>query len=249
MEELRQVVEYLKAERPTLSGLESLNDFDTYRALVNMRQPLPIDENILKLQDVFLQKIIAERGITNSEDFEYVDNITLWQGDISSLKVGAIVNAANSALLGCFYPLHACIDNVIQTYAGIQLRLACNNIMETQGHNEATGLAKITPAFNLPSDYVLHTVGPIISHSVRDEDRRLLASCYTSCLKLAEKNNVKSVAFCCISTGEFRFPKVEAAHIAVKTVKEYLNNNNLIKVIFNVFTNEDRIIYEQLLKK
>ena len=169
-------------------------------------------------------------------------------GDITTFHVDAIVNAANEALLGCFHPLHGCIDNIIHSLAGIELRLACQELMLAQGHPEATGMAKITPAFNLPSRYVLHTVGPIITQTVTAEDRRLLASCYRSCLDLAEQYQLESVVFCCISTGVFHFPHQLAAEIAVDTVSQWMTDARYVqKVIFNVFKDEDREIYEALL--
>jgi len=174
----------------------------------------------------------------------------LWQGDITTLKVDAIVNAANSALLGCFAPLHACIDNCIHTFAGIQLRLACNELMKKQGHEEGTGLCKITPAFNLPSRYVLHTVGPIIYTRVGEREKLLLASCYKNCLAAAAEKRLESIAFCCISTGVFRFPADLAAQIAVETVEKWLLENpdsSVKKVVFNVFGNKDFEIYRKVL--
>ena len=162
------------------------------------------------------------------------------------------MNAANSALLGCFAPLHACIDNCIHTFAGVQLRLACNEIMQKQGSPEKTGSAKITQAFNLPSKYVLHTVGPIIRATVTERDKIQLASCYTSCLNLAAKNGLESVAFCCISTGVFRFPQNRAAQIAVKNVKDWLDenkNSSVKKVIFNVFFSKDLDLYKKILER
>ena len=176
----------------------------------------------------------------------------LWQGDITTLKVDAIVNAANSALLGCFAPLHICIDNCIHTYAGIQLRLACNELMKKQGHEEETGLCKITPAFNLPSRYVLHTVGPIIYTSAGPREKLLLENCYKNCLETASQNQLESVTFCCISTGVFRFPQDLAAQIAVATVEKWLSENpdsSVKKVVFNVFGNKDLEIYKKMLEK
>ena len=170
----------------------------------------------------------------------------LWRGDITTLEVDAIVNAANSALLGCFSPNHGCIDNAIHTFAGVQLRLACHAIMQAQGHEEPTGTAKITPGFNLPARYVLHTVGPIVSGRLSDTHCDLLASCYESCLKLAAENSLKSVAFCCISTGVFGFPQKEAARIAVDTVTAF-QKEHPIDVVFNVFKEADLRLYQALL--
>ena len=174
--------------------------------------------------------------------------LQLIRADITTVKVDAIVNAANSGMTGCYAPCHACIDNCIHTYAGIQLRLECDKLMKEQGYPESTGGAKITGAYNLPCKYVLHTVGPIIRGKVREEDIQLLASCYTSCLKLADDNKLNSIAFCCISTGEFHFPNQLAAEIAVQTVREYKRNTgSKIEVIFNAFKDVDYEIYRKLL--
>ena len=215
------------------------------QALMNVRPPMPLDENFLKLQDEILSDEVRERGIVKFEDIPEVEKkIKLWQGDITRLEVDAIVNAANSALLGCFVPLHSCIDNAIHSAAGLQLREACNKISDG---NEPTGQAKITPAFNLPSKFVIHTVGPIIPSNRQPNkiEKNLLASCYESCLNLAAKKNLKSIAFCCISTGEFHFPNQIAAEIAVSTVRNFLNNNDLV-VIFNVFKDLDLEIYKKI---
>lgn len=220
------------------------------RALFNVRLPKPISDEFLKIQDEYLSEETMGKGITDISDLAPVrDDIYLWQGDITTLRCGAIVNAANSALLGCFAPNHGCINNAIHTYAGVQLRLACNEIMQKQGHEEETGTAKITPAFNLPCDHVIHTVGPIVGWRLTEKDKKLLASCYRSCLKLADENNVPSIAFCCISTGEFHFPNDKAAEIAIRTVSDYKKDTNSeIKVIFNVFKDADLEIYEKLLR-
>ena len=226
---------------------------DLLRSLMNVRPPRPVSDEFLKIQDEYLTERNKEHGITDISTLKNVPadkKLFLWQGDITTLNADAIVNAANSALLGCFAPLHACIDNCIHTFAGIQLRLACNEIMQTQGSPEKTGSAKITPAFNLPSKFVLHTVGPIIRSAVTERDKIQLASCYTSCLNLVAKNALESVAFCCISTGVFRFPQKLAAQIAVKTVIRWLDenkNSTVKKVIFNVFGNKDLEIYREIL--
>ena len=226
---------------------------DLLRSLMNIRQPLPVSSDFLQIQDDYLQEVNRERGFTDFCDLKLSarnSHLYLWQGDITTLKVDAIVNAANSQLLGCFAPLHACIDNCIHTFAGIQLRLACNELMKKQGHEEGTGLCKITPAFNLPSRYVLHTVGPIIYTRVGEREKLLLASCYKNCLETASENQLESVAFCCISTGVFRFPSELAAQIAVETVEKWLLENpesTVKKVIFNVFGNKDLKIYKKVL--
>ena len=219
------------------------------RGLMNIRAPQRIEADFLKMQDAYLQGETTAKGITNVADLTPVQpGLYLWQGDITTLKCDAIVNAANSGMTGCYIPNHRCIDNAIHTYAGVELRLACEELMEQQGYPEPTGRAKITPAFNLPCRYVLHTVGPIISGHVTKEDKELLASCYRSCLELAAENKLESVAFCCISTGEFHFPNEQAAQIAVRTVKEFLKKQTSVKkVIFNVFKDLDKTVYEKLL--
>ena len=224
---------------------------DLLRALMNVRPPLPVSDEFLKVQDEYLTARNIERGITDIADLEPVKSdsrLYIWQGDITTLKCDAIVNACNSQMLGCFSPLHSCIDNFIHTYAGVELRLKMNEIMKAQGHEEETGKAKITSGYNLPAEYVLHTVGPIVQWTVTKEDEELLADCYRSCMQLGADTGVKSIAFCCISTGVFRFPQRLAAEIAVRTVKEYLDKDHRIqKVIFNVFKDEDLKIYHQLL--
>ena len=219
------------------------------RGLMNIRAPQRIDAEFLKIQDAYLQGENATKGVTDVADLVPVQpGLYLWQGDITTLKCDAIVNAANSGMTGCYIPNHRCIDNAIHTYAGVELRLACAELMAKQGRPEPTGRAKITPAFNLPCRYVLHTVGPIISGRVTKADKVLLASCYRSCLELAAENKLESVAFCCISTGEFHFPNEQAAQIAVETVKEFLKTQTSVKkVIFNVFKDLDKAIYEKLL--
>ncbi len=217
------------------------------RSLMNIRPPRPMGEDFLTLQDEYLREETARKGVTDiAELLPIAPGIYLWQGDITALKCGAIVNAANSGMTGCYVPCHGCIDNAIHTYAGVQLRLACAEMMKKQGHEEPTGQAKLTPACNLPCDYILHTVGPIIYGHVTQKDRELLASCYRSCLELAQQNGIGSVAFCCISTGEFHFPNEQAAEIAVDTVRQYKGDT---EVIFNVFKDVDYEIYRSLLER
>ena len=247
------ITELLK-ERPEYADIFLPNDKTEQkkllRALFNVRLPLPTDDAFLRVQDDYLQEEIAQKGITSIDDLEPIKpDIYLWQGDITTLKCDAIVNAANSGMTGCYIPNHRCIDNAIHTFAGVELRLACEELMERQGYPEPIGLAKITPAFNLPCRYVLHTVGPIINGRVTKEDEELLSSCYRSCLELAEEHSLESVAFCCISTGEFHFPNEQAAKIAVQTVKDFLKKQTSVKkVIFNVFKDLDKAIYEKLLR-
>ena len=246
------LIEYLLAERGERIEIpnDAYNQKRLLRSLFNIRMPKETSEDFLQIQDGYLQEENRRKGITDIADLQPVqDDTYLWQGDITTLRCDAIVNAANSQMLGCFRPCHGCIDNAIHTFAGVQLRRNCNEIMQKQGHNEPTGQAKITPAYNLPCKYVLHTVGPIVSGRLTEEHCELLKSCYLSCLKLAEKNSCKSIAFCCISTGVFGFPQREAAQIAVDTVKEYKEENHSdIKVIFNVFKDDDYAIYNEILR-
>lgn len=221
------------------------------RSLMNVRPPRPLKQEFLTVQDELLASEREEKGVVDADSLPVTaanPQIAVWQGDITRLAADAIVDADNSALLGCFCPCHGCIDNAIHSAAGLQLRDECNEIMQKQGHMEPTGQAKLTRAYNLPAQYILHTVGPIIQSRVTTRDREELASCYRSCLELAAEHGLKSVAFCCISTGEFHFPNREAAEIAVKTVTEFLRRDTSIrKVIFNVFKDLDAEIYRELL--
>ena len=223
------------------------------RSLMNVRPPRPISEKFLEIQDKYLMERNIERGITDIADLKPVTSdsrLYIWQGDITTLRCDAIVNACNSQMLGCFSPMHACIDNFIHTYAGVELRWKMHEIMTKQGHEEETGKAKITPGYNLPAKYILHTVGPMIQWKVTKKDEDLLASCYRECLKLAADTGVESIAFCCLSTGVFRFPQQKAAEIATETVKQFLKkdkDSRVKKVIFNVFKDEDLKIYNDLL--
>lgn len=202
------------------------------------------------MQDEYLKEEINKKGIVDINNLNPIQKgIYLWQGDITTLRCDAIVNAANSAMTGCYVPNHRCIDNAIHSFAGVELRLECDEIMNRQGHGEPTGQAKITNAYNLPCKYIIHTVGPIISYKLTSEDCELLANCYRSCLNLAAKNNLESIAFCCISTGEFHFPNDKAAQIAIKTVEEFMKKDTSVKkVIFNVFKDMDKEIYREILK-
>lgn len=219
------------------------------RSLMNIRLAAPISEQFTKIQDAYLQEINADRGVVSLSELEEVEpEIYLWQGDITRLKADGIVNAANSGMTGCYQPCHNCIDNCIHTYAGIQLRNYCQQMMDEQGYEEPTGQAKITPGFNLPCRYVLHTVGPIVQGKLTELHEQQLASCYRSCLRLADEYSLTSIAFCCISTGVFMFPNRRAAEIAVQTVRDYKKSeNSRIKVIFNVWKDIDYEIYRQLL--
>lgn len=228
------------------------------RSLMNVRPPHPVSDTFLEIQDAYLSEEVQKKGIVDVDSLEVSQKnpkLVLWRGDITTLKVDAIVNAANSALRGCFVPCHSCVDNIIHSVSGVQLRLACDEMMQKQGYDEPTGSAKITPAYNLPCRYILHTVGPIVSGMLTSKHCRQLESCYLSCLGLAEKQGLASIAFCCISTGEFHFPQKRAAEIAVKTVSDFLAHQeekqagtHIKKVVFNVFKQEDYDIYAKLLK-
>ena len=251
-EKLRFLVNYLLSERNDLGNVNVPEDeeelFRLYRSLVNIRPAVKADEKFLKAEDEYLAELTAEKGITDIAELKSVeDGIYLWKGDITTLKCGAIVNAANSGMTGCWQPCHNCIDNCIHTFAGVRLRYNCACIMREQGHEEPTGKAKITSAYNLPCDYVIHTVGPIVQGRLTSEHCRLLESSYRSCLETAVQNGIESIALCCISTGVFGFPQREAAEIAVNTVRDFLKGHNDLKVIFNVFREEDHEIYKELL--
>lgn len=219
------------------------------RGLLNVRMPAPADSSFMEVQDEYLKEGLRQKGITDIKDLDQIEEgIYLWQGDITTLRCDAIVNAANSGMTGCYVPNHKCIDNAIHTFAGIQLRYKCEEIMKLQGHEEEAGKAKITPGYNLPCKYVIHTVGPIVYGELTKRDEELLASCYRSCLELADECGLSSIAFCCISTGEFHFPNERAAELAVDTVRKYREETNSeIEVVFNVFKDKDYDIYRKLL--
>ena len=263
-DELMFLVSYLLEERNDATRKAELEKMDAaapidgkrlwnlFRGLVNTRQPAPASEEFLAAQDALLKSLIAEAGITTLDGTRPTAKdarIRLWHGDITTLATDGIVNAANSQMLGCWVPGHYCIDNAIHTYAGVQLRLACSEIMQAQGHEEPTGTAKVTSAFNLPSKYIVHTVGPIANGRPTPQHEKLLASCYESCLDAAVAHEMRSLAFCCISTGVFGFPQKTAAKIAVNTVQQWLaaHPETNITVVFNTFLEEDERIYKQLL--
>ena len=262
MNRLDFLIDYLIKEDPQYSEMEipttEQGKHDLFRALRNMREPKPVSEEFLRLQDEELQAQLQGKGIVEWDAVKQFSifnsrfSISLWQGDITRLRVDAIVNAANAQMLGCFHPLHGCIDNAIHSAAGVQLREECHRLMLQQGHLEPTGQAKITKAYNLPCKYVIHTVGPIIPNGIPTESQKeLLASCYRNIMACADENGLGSVAFCCISTGEFRFPNRLAAEIAVQTVKDYLTVHpdcSVKQVVFNVFKKLDKDIYGRLLQ-
>ena len=267
MNHLDTLIKTLIAEDSQFSELQIPNDLqgkrDLFRALRNVRWPKPISEEFLRLQDEELQAQLQEKGIVELSQLSTLNspltlnskpstlNFTIWQGDITRLKVDAIVNAANNQMLGCFHPLHKCIDNAIHSAAGVQLREECHRMMLQQDHEEPTGQAKITKAYNLPCKHVIHTVGPIIPNGIPTEfQKEQLASCYRNIMACADENGLESIAFCCISTGEFRFPNELAAEIAIKTVKDYLSAHPFVSlkhIVFNVFKDVDKEIYQQLL--
>lgn len=246
------LIQELLEERPELGPMPEgdKNQDQFLRGLMNTRPAQEISQEFLQVQDDYLEKLYQDRQTVQLADLKEVQpDLYLYQGDITLLAVDAIVNAANSDLLGCFIPNHNCIDNIIHSYAGIQLRLACHELMEAQGHKEPVGKAKITPAYNLPAQYVIHTVGPYIpGDRVSRMQADLLASSYQESLSLADEKGLSEIAFCCISTGEFRFPNDLAGEIAVQTVKDYkAKTQSPIQVIFNVFKDEDYEIYASLL--
>ena len=221
------------------------------RYLMNLRPPLPVKDEFLFYQDILLSKETKEKSLTDISSIPLTvhPRIKLWKGDITTLKVDAIVNAANSKMLGCFAPGHECIDNAIHSSAGVQLRLECYDIMKKQGFDEPAGSVKVTNAYNLPASYVFHSVGPRVGVSVTEDDCNLLEYCYRSCLEMANYKMLESLAFCCISTGEYRFPQERASEIAVRSVLEYIDNNEKPDiVIFNVFLDSDYQIYEKMLR-
>ena len=249
------LIDRLKSDNPAYRKIPTPKDEqgqkDLLRILMNVRMPSPISEEFLKTQDAYLRRESMLKGIVDVEMIEPCGSdprLSIWQGDITRLRADAIVNAANSGMTGCYQPLHNCIDNCIHSAAGIRLRLECARIMNRQGCEEPTGQAKITPGYALPARYVVHTVGPIVGGMLTAEHERLLASCYRSCLELAEENGCKSIAFCCISTGVFMFPNRRAAEIAVETVRSRLDETGSdMKVIFNVYKDLDLDIYNELL--
>lgn len=225
------------------------------RSLMNIRMPKPIDDTVLAVQDEYLRERIRENGVVELTDIPVIrDGISIWQGDITRLAADAIVNAANSQMLGCFVPMHTCIDNCIQTFAGIQMREECHRQMTElrarfgADYEQPTAVPMLTDGYNLPARKVIHIVGPIVEGRLTAKHEKALADCYKNTLDMCAENGIKSVAFCCISTGVFRFPNARAAEIAVKTVKQWLNENEgkLERVIFNVFKDEDRMLYEKL---
>lgn len=251
------LIQKLKNENPVYSKVPVPDDEqgqkDLLRILMNVRMPKPIGNEFREVQDAYLRREALLKGIVDADSLECCrsdERLCLWQGDITRLKADAIVNAANGGMTGCYTPLHNCIDNCIHTAAGIDLRWECYRMMQRQGHEEPAGQARITSGYCLPAKHVLHTVGPIVEGGLTEEHKRLLCSCYVSCLDLAADNDLESVAFCCISTGVFSFPADKAASIAVQTVKDWLDahsDSSVKRVIFNVFGDRDKAIYDSIL--
>ena len=254
-EACERLLRFLLRERGMIAAFSA--GYARKRALVreymNRRAPIPVPQEILQVQDALFWTESVERGIVPAQELpESLDGISLWQGDICRLSADGIVNAANKSLLGCFLAGHACIDNVIHSYAGMQLRNACAKLIaEQDGREEECGNAKITLAYNLPSKYVLHTVGPMVGRELTEKHRADLRSCYTACLNLAAERGLESVAFCCISTGVFNFPRGEAAEIATGAVVNWKmrHRETKMKVIFNTFLPEDTRIYREILER
>lgn len=269
-ERLDYLVEKFKEDSGRYKNIKVSEDREekrtVLRSLMNIRMPKDMDAETLQVQDEYLGERAREKGIVTLDDIRTVsealnsrhrhrEKLSIWQGDITRLEVGAIVNAANSQMLGCFVPMHACIDNCIHTFAGVQLRYACNQYMSGmrkrygQDYEEPTGEAVLTSGYNLPAKWVIHTVGPIVEGRLKDSHKKDLKKCYQSIMECCVKHDIRSVAFCCISTGVFHFPNDEAAKIAVDTVSEFLDMNSgaFDRVIFNVFKDFDKEIYESLL--
>lgn len=263
---INYLINYLLNENPNIKYREARNfqeKFNLYRSLSNIRPAKQISQEYINIENSFLKEYASKyKQSTNVDDIQTIDKaypnnnlnnpdrICIWQGDITTLRIDAIVNAANSQGLGCFVPCHNCIDNQINTYAGVQLRLECDKHMKTIDYNLKTGNAFTTKGYNLPADYVIHTVGPIIYGKLTDTQKNQLKNCYSNTLLQAEEHDIKSVAFCSISTGEFHFPKELASEIAIKTVDNFLENDDYFdKIVFNVYGNDSLEIYEDKIKK
>ena len=259
-ERLNYLINFLKNENSQYKNMdipESIEEKKVMlRSLMNVRPPKEISEEFLKVQDEYLTERAKQKGIVYLKDIKTIkEKISVWQGDITRIACDAIVNAANSRMLGCFAPMHTCIDNCIHTFAGIQLRNECNKIMNefknkyVQDYEQPTSVPIITDGYNLPAKKVIHIAGPIVSGKLTQKNIQDLQNCYKNILDMCLKNNLKSIAFCCISTGVFSFPNEKAAEIAVETVTNWLkqNENKIDRIIFNVFKSEDKLFYEQLL--
>ena len=258
---LDYLVEEFKTDSVQYKDLETPKDTEgkrrILRSLMNIRMPRKMDEAVLAVQDEYLQERIRENGIVEPADIPVIrDRMSIWQGDMTRLAADAVVNAANSRMLGCFVPMHTCIDNCIHTFAGVQLREECSRKMNAlrirygRDYEQPAAVPMLTDAYNLPAKKVVHIVGPVVEYGLTEELEEQLAACYRNTLDMCLENGLKSVAFCCISTGVFRFPNKRAAQIAVQTVSEWLlmHDGQMDQVIFNVFKDEDKEYYEQLLQ-
>ena len=258
---LDYLVEEFKRDSVQYIDLETPKDTEgkrrILRSLMNIRMPGKMNEAVLAVQDDYLRERIRENGIVKPADIPVIrDQISIWQGDITRLAADAIVNAANSQMLGCFVPMHTCIDNCIHTFAGVQLREECYRQMKTlrirygRAYEQPTAVPMLTDAYNLPAKKVVHIVGPVVRYGLTKELEEQLASCYRNTLDMCLENGIRTVAFCCISTGVFRFPNKRASQIAVQTVSEWLSmhTGQMDRIIFNVFKDEDREYYEQFLQ-
>lgn len=247
LERLNEILCQERGETPP-KYLSTQKKAEYFRALCNIRPPASVSDEFLELQDRYLKAKSLERGIVDVTCLDYKDSIALWQGDITRLNSDVIVNAGNSALLGCFQPLHNCIDNIIHSNAGVQVRLDCHKMM--QGSHSPNGEVVVTSAYNLPGRFIFHTVGPIVQNGQPSaQDVADLRKCYRSCLETAGEMGIKTLAFCCLSTGVYGYPKNLAAKLAIATVKECLPGTNGLKVIFNVFLDEDKAYYERGLSR
>ena len=242
MDDLRWCINYLK-EYNHINSLFDVNDFNTLRGLMNITMPYDLSDEYYQKQNSILKELLSKKEIIDVSSFK--DEISLYKGDITLIKADAIVNACNNKMLGCFVPGHHCIDNAIHSFAGLQVRRDMMDIMNKQGHNEANGDCKVTNAYNLPSKYIFHTVGPIYSGIKQDEID--LANCYLSCLRKVDEMCLESIVFCSLATGIYGFPIEKASSIAINTVKEYLEkeNKNIKKVIFDLFSQNDYLIYKK----
>lgn len=269
-ERLDYLVKEFKADSDQYKELQTPADTEgkrrILRSLMNVRMPKEMDQSVLSVQDDYLSERALEKGIVSLPDIptvaeqgsnsSFADKISIWQGDITRLAADAIVNAANSQMLGCFIPMHTCIDNCIHTFAGVQLRAECDRQMKElrkkygRDYEQPTAVPMLTDAYNLPAKKIVHIVGPIVSYKLTTALEKDLADCYRNTLDLCEQNGLRSVAFCCISTGVFRFPNKRAAEIAVQTVTDWMSVHPgaVERVIFNVFKDEDKEYYEQLLR-
>ncbi len=257
---LDYLVEQFKTDSVQYKDLETPKDTEgkrrILRSLMNIRMPKAIPDDVLAVQDEYLLERVSEKGVVELSDIPVIrDGLSVWQGDITRLKVDAIINAANSQMLGCFVPMHTCIDNCIHTFAGVQLRAECSRQMNQlrirygRDYEQPTAVPMLTDAYNLPAKKVVHIVGPIVQYELTPELEKNLADCYLNTLDMCLENDLRSVAFCCISTGVFHFPNKRAAQIAVSTVNGWLSQHSGVmeRVIFNVFKDEDRKYYEELI--